>query len=98
MTREAILGQLSAERDAQDAKWGGPAHDDGHGPDAWVALLARHLGLAVNDGGAGYDPARYRRQLVRVAATAVAALEAFDRTTGVRAEKVAGTFTAGSGW
>lgn len=56
---------------------------------SWVGILVRHLGLAVDDGlpvGGSTNahsicecPARYRRQMIRVAAVAVAAIESFDR-------------------
>jgi hypothetical protein len=75
-----ILTEITAERHAQDALWGGPGHDDGHSPSDWIALLARHLGLAVDDGTPNRsDPERRRKQLVRLAALAVAAIEAHDR-------------------
>lgn len=96
MNHEPIYQEITAERTRQDALHGGARHDDRHTCTDWVALLVRHLGLAIDDGkpGAGTfhgpsnshslceNPARYRRQLVRVAAVAVAALEAFDRKVG----------------
>jgi hypothetical protein len=97
MSMASVLGEVMAERRAQDSEWGGPAHDDAHSEDKWVALLVRHLGLAVNDGGEAADLARYRRQMVRVAALAVAAVEALDRRKPGRG-KVAGEHTAGPGY
>lgn len=96
MSRESILAEVSAERERQDSLFGGACHDDTHSATDWVAILIRHLGLAVDDGSpagvcfmndhcAGADPARYRRQMVRVAAVAVAALETFDRKVGQEA-------------
>ena len=89
MSRKAVLQEIEAERQRQDALFGGPAHDDQHAMMDWVGILVRHLGLAVDDGmpsggatnghTACSNPARYRRQLVRVAAVSVAAIEAFDR-------------------
>lgn len=95
MTREYILREVETERQCQDHLWGGPAHDDRHAPADWLSILVRHLGLAAGD-CAEIDPGRYRKQLVRVAAVAVAAAEAFDRRHGV--ERVAGKHTSGSGW
>lgn len=88
--RASILAEVSAERDRQDGMFGGAGHDDTHSATDWVSILVRHLGLAVDDGSpagvclmtdhcAGADPVRYRRQMVRVAAIAVAAVETFDR-------------------
>lgn len=79
--RESVFDEIDFERMAQDAQWGGAAHDDGHTATEWVALLTRHLGLAVDDGTGAADE-RLRKQLVRVAALAVAAIEAQDRRTG----------------
>ncbi len=75
---QAILSEVGEERARQDAEWGRD-HDDGHTQSDWVALLTRHAGLAVNDGVTTEDADRYRRQLVRVAALAVAAVESLDR-------------------
>jgi hypothetical protein len=94
MCRVSILAEVSAERDRQDAMFGGSSHDDTHSATDWGAILIRHLGLAFDDGKpadvclmndhcAGYDSARYRRQMVRVAAIAVAALEVFHRKVAV---------------
>jgi hypothetical protein len=79
--RESILAEVVAERHAQEAEGYTAAWDADHTPDRWLALLCRHLGLAAPVGD-GHEPARYRRQLVRVAALAVAALEAHDRKAG----------------
>ncbi|MCC6419517.1 MAG: hypothetical protein IT429_14890 [Gemmataceae bacterium] len=80
MSLESVLAEVREERQQQDARWGGPEHDDRHSPWDWVAITVRHLGLAAEDGGQGVDPVRYRRQMIRVAALAVAAVEALDRT------------------
>lgn len=88
--RAAIMAEICAERARQDELFGGPAHDDRHSLEQWIVNLACHLGMASWDGTPEdvcfmtqatrkYDPVRYRRELVRVAAVAVAALEAFDR-------------------
>lgn len=73
--REAIFAEIDAERIAQDVKWGGPAHDDQHDYTTWNALLTKHAQMAGHARGA-------RAQWVRVAALAVAAIEAYDRTYG----------------
>lgn len=86
-TLPPILEDIAAERIAQDAEWGGPPHDDAHTLDEWLDLIGEHLEIAEPDWRAGdlqrrISPlvlARYRRQLVIVAALAAAGLEAFDR-------------------
>lgn len=89
-SRTLVMAEICAERARQDGLWGGAEHDDRHSLERWLVILVRHVGLACWDGSpddvchksertAKYDPARYRRELVEVAAVAVAALEAFDR-------------------
>jgi hypothetical protein len=93
MSRTTILESILAERERQDSLWGGAEHDDKHEVRDWIVILARHLGLACYDGSPSdvchkteatgkYDPARYRRELIRLAAVAVAALEAEERRSG----------------
>lgn len=96
MSRERLFGEIATERMAQDALGYDRAHDDAHTPEKWVALICRHAGLAINDGAEEVDLVRYRRQLVRVAALAVAALESLDRRTG--REVVAGAHREGPGY
>jgi hypothetical protein len=66
---------IEAERCDQDSMHGGPAHDDTLDPRQWTCILARHVGLSTMDAGV-YDLTIWRRQMVRIAATALAALEA----------------------
>ncbi len=80
MSLESILMRVREERLLQDAKWGGPAHDDQHTPNDWAAIIIRHLGLGFSD-GAEDSGERYRKQLIRVAATCLAAVESYDRIT-----------------
>jgi len=93
--RQLILSEIEAERQAQDREHGGPAHDDTHTCNDWLAILVRHLGLAGSD-EAVIDPVRFRRQMIRVGALAVAIVESFDRKAGQ--PKVAGDYTPGSGF
>lgn len=81
-----IINQICEEREAQDILWG-KEHDDQNSQSEWIALMTRHLGLAVNDGGQT-SCSRYRKQLIRVAALAIAAIESLDRREG--REKPAG--------
>jgi hypothetical protein len=83
--RSTVLADVCAERDAQDAKWGGSDHDDEHMPGDWIRFIREHTARADATRG----PA-FREQLVRVAALAVAAIESGDRLAAiekVRAEK-----------
>lgn len=105
VSRATICAEIAAERERQDLLFGGPEHDDRHSLAQWIVILVQHLGLAGWDGSPEdvchlteatrkYDPRRYRLQLVRLAAVAVAALEAFDRG---RAAPAADPATAGPG-
>ena len=38
-----IYGEILEERDRQDQKWGGQAHDDKHDPCDWIAFIRRHI-------------------------------------------------------
>ncbi len=71
-----IFGEIREEREKQDEKWGGPSHDDGHTSHDWVAYVTRHLGKAVMW---PWEREVFRKQMVRVAALAVAAVEWCDR-------------------
>ena len=72
---ERVVADVLLERQAQDARFGGPASDDRREPAEWVALLLKHLARVA---GTDDDDAR-RGHLVRVAALAVAAVESLDR-------------------
>jgi hypothetical protein len=84
---EKILEEIREERNHQDKKWGGPAHDDQHNAYAWVAFITTYLGQAisdfVNENHLGLVQLRkFRYNMVKVAALAVAAIEVVDRKLG----------------
>jgi hypothetical protein len=66
-----VIGEIAAERNKQDAEWGGPAHDDTHSVADWFSFMAHQENLWV----AGEE--RYR--LIKIAALAIAAVESIDR-------------------
>jgi hypothetical protein len=66
-----VYGDIRAERARQDAKWGGPEHDDEHDILDWVGFVHEHAERARWDD--------YRQQMLRVAALAVAAIQSHDR-------------------
>jgi len=75
-----VFAEIAVERNRQDAKWGGPDHDDGHGWHEWIDYIIEHAGKAYS---AYNDEASYangRRRYIEVAALAVAAVESMDRT------------------
>jgi hypothetical protein len=74
--RESIYAEIDQERAAQDAEWGGAEHDDSHGAVDWAAFIRKHLSKAFQ---LPLERATFRRQMVRIAALAVAAVEWHDR-------------------
>lgn len=92
--RQYIYDQIEFERLAQLALWS-EEHDNHHLTDNWGGLLVRHLGLAMTESDSlTTDWARFRKQMVRVAALAVAAIEATDRRMGI----AGGNTTTGKGY
>lgn len=78
---DPVLEAILAERIRQNRQWGGPAHDDGHAPQDWTHLLTDHaarLGHWAVEGNF-VAAADYRQRLVKIAALAVAAIQAHDR-------------------
>ena len=78
-----IFDEIRAERDRQDKKWGPQTHDAWY----WVCILAEELGEAAKATIADtVDAANHRKELIQVAAVAVAAIQDFDGfTIGVTA-------------
>lgn len=72
---EEILEEVHGERFNQVAKWGFPRD---HGPRTWLTILMEEVGETA-EASLGRDPKHAREELVQVAASAVAAIEAIDR-------------------
>ena len=62
-----VLKEVAAERARQDAKWGGPSHDDQHTAHDWWWFIHERLGQ------------RSEQAFIEVAALAVAAVESNRR-------------------
>lgn len=78
--RDKIIEQIVSERESQITDRGFTEDkDDLYKSNDWIALLARHVGFAAKDGDQLFSAEIYRRELIRVAATAMAAIESFDR-------------------
>ncbi len=69
-----ILDEIKAERAAQDAKWGGPDHDDEHSMADFVDFIDDQLRKCEYG-----NNTETRKRLVKVAALCVAAIQSFDR-------------------
>ncbi len=72
------LAEVGTERMRQDAKWGGPEHDDCKSPDNWCRDIEAYLMWARQMADMG-NPDKYRSRMLQVAALAVAACETLDR-------------------
>lgn len=93
--RVRIFSEVETERQCQDSLHGGPPKDDLRSEQEWISIAVRHLGLASGDEGV-IDPERFRKQMIRVAALCVAAVESVDRKQGKSYE--AGVYQQGSGF
>jgi hypothetical protein len=74
---DKILQEIRVERERQDLKWGGPAHDDQHGMADWIDYIEQRLEVIVRHQWS--DPLRARKKFLQIAAIAIAAVESFDR-------------------
>jgi hypothetical protein len=76
-----IYDEIQNERQRQDKKWGGAKHDDEHAYRDFVEFIKRHANKATyNPNDLDYvDLPTFRKQMIRVAALAVAAIESHDR-------------------
>ncbi len=73
-----VFDLIRDERARQDAKWGGPEHDDTHEPEDWADFIgARVVRIQLRMGND-------RQNLVQIAALAVAAIESLDRKANVQ--------------
>lgn len=69
-----ILSEILKERAYQDAKWGGSSHDDTETEENWQKYITEYAN--AQGSSSDYD---FRKRMVKVAALAVAAIEAYDR-------------------
>lgn len=76
---ERVLREVGAERCIQDARWG----RQDHAALFWLSILGEEFGevcrAAYEATRNGADWAKYRAELIQVAAVAVAQIEALDR-------------------
>jgi NTP pyrophosphatase (non-canonical NTP hydrolase) len=74
MNQEQIIEQIQDERKKQDDKWG----EQDHHPLKWLAILGEEVGEA-NRAMLEEKLIDYRKELIQVAAVAVAAVESLYR-------------------
>ena len=96
-----VLAEIRIWRAAQDAQWGGPAHDDTHGRRLWVPIIQKFLGradvCAIDARYTGDADARvhFEKHLLHVAALAVAAIQSSRRRRRADAAPVSGDGSIG---
>ena len=82
---EAILGpEVVAERNRQDAQWGGPSHDDEHDRAHWTEFMGKFLHRAflatISDFGSSVaDDEKFEANMLKVQALAIAAVRSSRR-------------------
>lgn len=75
-----ILNRVASERLYQDARWGGPEHDDKHLPVEWIGFINEYLGQAAEiSSRPGVTTEEFvlefQDAMIKIAALAVAATE-----------------------
>jgi hypothetical protein len=70
-----IRDDIDTEREREDAQWGVQDHSD----ERWVSIITEELGEAARSINLHEGPFYTRKEIVHVAAVAVAWLEALDR-------------------
>jgi len=79
MSNTEVLNEIKSERIRQDNKWG----EQNHSPADWLMILGEEVGevnKAALEAKFGNKTLReYRKELIQVAAVAVAMIECFDR-------------------
>ena len=73
-SRRTTAEEVLDERISQDRKWG----EQNHHPERWLAILGEEFGEAC-EAWLRPDPSQYRKELIQVAAVAIAAIESLDR-------------------
>ena len=82
-TRDEIWQAILDERAAQDAKYGGFEGDANNTPGDWIEFIKRHADKACDEPG---TRGQYKKQMIRVAALAVAAIEYWGTIERMEAE------------
>jgi len=73
-----IAQEFHAERAKQEAKWG-DANDDKWSPGEWASLISHYATRQTVGDLHAVDAAKFRADLVKVGALAMAGIEAIDR-------------------
>lgn len=80
--RGKIFAEIAVEREHQIRRWGTEVDDRKNGPNDWIAYIAHYATQWFKGEFRPYSKgtgAAFRANMVKVAATAVAAIESHDR-------------------
>lgn len=77
-----VIGDVLTRRDQQDARWGGPEHDDEHDEFDWQEFIRKQVNQAADADNSNI----WRDRMLDIAALAVAALQWADRKDAAQAE------------
>lgn len=73
-----IAQEFHVERTAQEARWGDTS-DDRWSAAEWAALISHYATRQIVNDLHAVDPAKFRADLVKVGALAMAAIQAIER-------------------
>lgn len=78
-----IFNEIDGELGYQDAKWGAE-FDEKNTQNDWVSYITSYAGRAI-----GFDapPEQFRKDMIKVAALAIAAIETHDSLKGKMAKR-----------
>ena len=70
---------IAQERRAQDAQWGGPAHDDTHDVCDWNSFIRYQLRQIDHSEGEADNPKHFQERFAKIAALCVSAIDSLER-------------------
>lgn len=76
--RYSIISQITAEREKQVSKWGGPEKDIINSPADFVLYITHYATKWFKGGIPPHQTKDFRENMIKVAALAIAAIEAHD--------------------
>lgn len=75
---QAVLREVAREREKQITQWGS-AFDDENSQQDWAAFIMHYTASGITERAGRYPAIAFRTAMLKVAALAVAAIEAHDR-------------------
>lgn len=79
--QDLVFAAVRAERDRQDAKYGGPQHDNGHSWADWMSFIKERVPEDPTEAQETISDEDSKKALLQIAALAIAALETRARRT-----------------